>query len=165
MTSNYSNVLLDNLDILATCASGLFAGASLYINLAQVPSLNASLSTDEHWKYFPSMLKCAAPSQSILAFTSGIFSLMHAYRMPQNFPNIWYTAGILMSLIVPYTSLAIMPTNNLIMDSVDSTKATTKVYTSAEKKKHLGKWATLHTPRTVATLAAFGLMIYGLKNK
>ena len=79
--------------------------------------------------------------------------------------NYLYAAGLL-AFIPPYTKIAMMSTNNAIINSqsADSNLSEGEAQSVYDQAKELIKsWGPLHAVRTVVGVAAFSLLIYKSK--
>jgi hypothetical protein len=136
------------LEALATLATGLFAGAALYINLVEHParmSCGTELAATE-WK--PSYRR-ATLMQAPLAIVALICGVA-AWILDAGITAL--VAGILIGLVVPFTFLVILPTNHRLMSaSLDGG--------APETRRLLDKWNLLHGVRTALALAAFILFL------
>lgn len=127
----------------ALTVAALFAGAALYINVAEQPARwmldDAALLTQ--WK--PSYKRGFAMQSSlaILGFLLGLGAWWHS-------GDVWFLIGaILMIANWPWTMLAIMPTNKTLM-TIDPTSADPRV------RPLLASWNRLHAVRTLLGFAA-----------
>jgi uncharacterized membrane protein len=132
------------LEILATLAAGLFAGAAIYIDLAEQPArkqidIAAALA---EWR--PSY-KRAAVVQPLLAAV-GFLSAVAAWLMGASV--WWLVGGVLLVAVIPYTLIVALPTNNKLLDP-----ATDKNPDLA--RRLLIRWGRVHTVRSVMSLATF----------
>ena len=132
------------LEILATLAAGLFAGAAIYIDLAEQPArkqidIAAALA---EWR--PSY-KRAAVVQPLLAAV-GFLSAVAAWLMGASV--WWLVGGVLLVAVIPYTLIVALPTNNKLLDP-----ATGKNPDLA--RRLLIRWGRVHTVRSVMSLATF----------
>jgi hypothetical protein len=131
------------LQLLATLAATLFAGAALYINVAEHPArmlLETRLAALQWAPSYRRATRLQAPL-ALLSFASGTAAwLMGADVM-------WLVAAILMGVVVPYTFVVVMPTNRRLLDSG-------RDLASAETRLLLEKWNRLHAVRTVLSLGA-----------
>ena len=155
--------LLDYLDQVAVVSGGLFAGAALFITIGEVPAMQ-ELGVDEHWRFFPLMYSRAALSQSIFTMSAGLSALAHGFRQVQSRDrNLWFTAGSIFVGMMPYTIICMLPTNNRIINDnrlIENGEASQ--FDQIARKELLEKWNLLHIGRTVGSVLAFGLMVYGL---
>ncbi len=132
------------LEILATLSAGLFAGAAIYIDLAEQPArkqidIAAALA---EWR--PSY-KRAAVVQPLLAAV-GFLSALAAWLMGASV--WWLVGGVLLVAVIPYTLIVALPTNNRLLDP------------AIEKdpdlaRRLLVRWGRVHTVRSVMSLATF----------
>ncbi len=132
------------LEILATLSAGLFAGAAIYIDLAEQPArkhidIAAALA---EWR--PSY-KRAAVVQPLLAAV-GFLSALTAWLMGASV--WWLVGGVLLVAVIPYTLIVALPTNNRLLDP------------AIEKNPDLARrllvrWGRVHTVRSVMSLATF----------
>ncbi len=129
--------------VLAALSAALFAGAALYINLAEHPA-RLELDTRSAAAQWAPSYRRATWLQAPLALVSlcaGVAaSLMGAG------PG-WAVAGALIGSVVPFTFLGIMPTNHALL-------APERDLDSAETRALLVRWGRLHAVRTVLSLAA-----------
>lgn len=128
---------------LALVVAALFAGAALYINVAEQP---ARLRLGERpllmeWKV---AYKRGFGMQASLAV---IGAVLGALAWWQTLDGLWIVGAVLLLANWPYTLLVIMPTNKELM-ALDPARAGTH-------SRHLiMKWAKLHGVRTVLGFAA-----------
>jgi uncharacterized membrane protein len=129
---------------LATIATGLFAGAALYVSAVEQParmSCGVSVAVLE-WR--PSYRR-AAMMQATLAIIGAIMALV---CWQQGGGGGWLLAAIAIGAVVPFTLTVIAPTNKRLLDeSLDED--------SAEALALLERWGRLHAVRTCLGLAAF----------
>jgi hypothetical protein len=127
----------------ALIVSAVFAGAALYVNIAEQP---ARLCLDDR-----SLLSEWQPSykrgfamQAPLAIAGFVFGLLAWW---QTGVWLWLLGAVIMIANWPYTLLGIMPTNNRLM-------ATDPAVAGADTRRLIEKWAGLHAVRTALGFAA-----------
>lgn len=130
---------------LALIVAAVFAGAALYVNVAEQP---ARLKLDDRsllieWKpAYKRGFAMQAPL-AILGFLLGVW----AWWQTGNW--LWVLGAIIMISNWPYTLFVIMPTNSMLM-------ATDPAAAGTDSRRLIEKWAKLHAVRTslgfVATL-------------
>lgn len=129
--------------ILGLLAAALFAGAALYINLAEQPARmkldDAALLTQ--WK--PSYKRGFA-MQSTLAIAGFVLG---GAAWWQTGNGLFLLAALLMIANWPFTLLVIMPTNNVLM-AIDPASGDVRI------RPLLGKWNGLHAVRTGLSMVA-----------
>src|ERR687893_1441725 len=130
-------------ELLATLSSGLFAGASVYINLVEHPA-RMQAGTDVALAEFAPSYHRATVTQVSLAGL-GFLSALVAWRLRSD--SRWLVGGGLLVSVVPFTALAILPTNKRLLDP-----ATANDMDLAEKL--LTRWGRLHAVRSVLSLAS-----------
>jgi uncharacterized membrane protein len=130
-------------ETIAALSSGLFAGASLYINLVEHPARMQAGTRVALAEFAPSY-KRAMVTQVSLAI-AGFLSALFAWRSRSD--ARWLLGGGLLASVVPFTSLAILPTNKKLLDP-----ETSNDLDLAEGL--LSRWGKLHAVRSVLSLAS-----------
>jgi hypothetical protein len=131
------------LKFVATLAAALFAGAALYVNVAEHP---ARMTLDTKFavaQWAPSYLR-ATRMQAPLALLS-LVAGVGSWLLGGGFG--WTIAALLIGAVVPFTFIAIMPTNRALL-------APGRDLEAAETRTLLERWAKLHAVRTVLSLVA-----------
>jgi hypothetical protein len=128
---------------LAIIVAAVFAGAALYVNIAEQP---ARLSLDDRsllqeWK--PSYKRGFA-MQAPLAILGCLFGLLAWWQAGG---LLWLLCAVFMIANWPYTLLGIMPTNNRLM-------TTDPAAAGSDTRKLIEIWAGLHAVRTALGFAA-----------
>src|SRR3712207_5107831 len=140
-------------ELIAALSSGLFAGASLYINLVEHPARMQAGTRVALAEFAPSY-KRATVTQVSLAI-AGFLSALIAWRSRSD--ARWLLGGGLLVSVVPFTALVILPTNKKLLDP-----ETANDLDLAERL--LTRWGRLHAVRSVLSLASL-LMFLSLLGK
>jgi len=131
------------IQLVAVLTCTLFTGAAIYINLVEHPA-RMGCSTELAATVWAPSYKRATVMQVTLALLSaaaGVFSWLTSGEVS------WLVGALLIFSVIPFTLIAIMPTNKKLLDpnlgrASDATRAL------------LQKWASLHAVRSVLSLAA-----------
>jgi hypothetical protein len=141
------SLLVSTLEFTAALTATLFAGAALYINVAEHPA-RLSLETRSAALQWAPSYKRATWLQAPLALVSLACGL-GAWLLGAGL--CWLIAALLVGAVVPFTFVVIMPTNNKLL-------APGRDLGSAETRGLLIRWGRLHAVRTVLSLC--GAIIY-----
>jgi uncharacterized membrane protein len=132
------------LEIIATLSAGLFAGAAIYIDLAEQPA-RKQIDTAAALKEWRPSYKRAAVVQPLLAAV-GFLSALAAWLMGASV--WWLVGGVLLVAVIPYTLIVVFPTNNKLLDpAIDKDPDLAR--------RLLVRWGRLHTPRSVMSVVTF----------
>jgi hypothetical protein len=134
---------------LALLVAALFAGAAIYINVAEQP---ARLQLDDRsllaqWK--PSY-KNGLKMQATLAVVGFLFGVV-AWWETGDFT--WLVGALILVANWPYTMVVILPTNNRLMDT-DIEKA------GAETRSMIERWGSLHAIRSALGAMATAIFLW-----
>jgi hypothetical protein len=144
--------MLHALELMATFAATLFAGAALYINLAEHPSRMSLETRIAAMQWAPSYQRATllqAPL-AVLSSLSGIAAWLVGASLA------WLVAALLIGSVVPFTLLVVMPTNRKLLDPGRDLAA-------AETRRLLEKWNRLHAVRTVLSFVASIIYLWLLR--
>lgn len=125
----------------------VFAGAALYINLVEHPARMGCDTKTAATVWAPSY-KRATVMQAPLAIVSFLAGVT-AWLLDGGI--MWLVGAVLIGLVVPFTFIGIMPTNNQLL-------APGRDLASSETRALLEKWGKLHAVRT--TLSLLSSVIY-----
>jgi hypothetical protein len=131
----------------AVMSSALFAGAALYINIAEHPA-RMTLETRVAASQWGPSYRRATGLQAPLAVVS---LLCGATLWLMGAGVAWLVAALLVGAVIPFTLGVIMPTNHKLL-------AAGRDLSSAETRELLVRWGRLHAFRTALSMA--GTMIY-----
>ena len=135
--------MLRILSLLAVLAAALFAGAALYINVAEQPARLTLDTRSAVAQWAPSYMR-ATWMQAPLALVSLLCGV--AVWLMTGLIG-WLVAAVLIGLVVPFTFLGIMPTNkSLLLRGRD--------LGSPDTRAVLERWGRLHAVRTALSLVA-----------
>jgi uncharacterized membrane protein len=143
--------MLPLLEFLATFCTALFAGAALYINVAEHPSrlLGDARFALQQWA---ESYKRATLMQVPLALV-GLASSVTTWLLGA---SVWWLAGgVLVGAAVPFTLVVIMPINHRLL-------APDRDPASAETRALLQRWGRLHAVRSILSLIATVLLLWQL---
>ena len=133
------------LEMIATLAAGLFAGAAIFINLVEHPARmeGGTAAALKEWR--PSYKKATLMQAPLAAV--GFLSASAAWLMGGSV--WWLVGGVLLGSVIPFTLFVIKPTTNdkLLDPTVDEDATSTQ--------RLLVNWGRLHAVRSVLSLAAF----------
>ena len=133
----------------ATLCCIVFAGAAIYVNLVEHPARMGCSTQIAATVWAPSYKRgtwMQAPL-AIVSFLTGTASWLLGAGIG------WLVGAIIILAVVPFTFVAIMPTNNqLLVPGRD--------LTSPETRALLKRWAKLHGVRSVLSLLASAIFLW-----
>ena len=143
--------MLAALQFVATLSCTFFAGAAIYINLVEHPARMGCGTKIAATVWAPSYQRATVmqASLAIVGLASGIAVWILGGGV------IWLVGAILLGLVVPFTFIAIMPTNNQILSPG-------RDLGSSETRALLEKWGWLHAVRSLLGLAASVVFVWAL---
>jgi Domain of unknown function (DUF1772) len=137
---------------IATVAAGLFAGAAIYVNVAEHPARLECGVAVAATVFGPSYRRAAA-MQALLAVAGSVVGA-GAWQLGAGIG--WLCGAALLFFVVPFTLLVIKRTNTRLLDpALDRTSAGTH--------RLLVKWGRLHAVRSAAGGAAFVTFVLSLR--
>ncbi len=138
-------------EIVATLASGIYAGAAVYVSLVEQParlSCGVELAVTE-WR--PSY-KRGTLMQAPLAAIGSLAALV-SWWFDRNLA--WLVGGLLLLLVIPFTLVVILPTNKRL----ESRELDLR---SEEAGRLLRRWGRLHAVRSILSAVAFVIFLFRL---
>jgi hypothetical protein len=136
--------MLQTAQFLATICSTLFAGAAIYINLVEHPARMGCDTKTAATVWAPSYKRATVmqASLAVLSFLAGVA----AWLLDSGIT--WLFGAILIGLVVPFTFIAIMPTNHQLL-------APGRDLASPETRGLLEKWGRLHAVRSALSFVGW----------
>jgi len=144
--------ILSVLQLLATLTATLFAGAALYINVAEHPARMTLDTRTAVLQWAPSYHR-ATRLHAPLALAS---SLTGALAWLQGAGLAWLVAALLIGAVVPYTFVVVMPTNRQLLDP-------NRDPSSPQTRQLLARWTSLHAVRTGLSIVASIVYLLALR--
>jgi Domain of unknown function (DUF1772) len=131
------------LQFLAVLCCMLFAGAAIYINVVEHPARMGCDTKTAATVWAPSYKKAAVMQAplAVLSFLAGVGAWLLGGGI------LWLIGAVLIGLVVPFTFIAIMPTNHQLL-------APGRNLSSAETRSLLERWGSLHAVRSVLSFLA-----------
>lgn len=139
--------MLQASEFIAALCAGLFAGAALYINVAEHPARMGLETRSAALQWAPSYHR-ATLMQVPLALLSCLGGAA-AWLMGAGIG--WLVAAGLIGAVVPFTLIVIMPTNHKLL-------APGRDLASVDTRALLERWGILHAVRT--TLSVLSALLY-----
>ena len=137
------------LQFITYLACAIFAGAALYVTLVEHPARMQCETRIAATQWAPSYRRGAlmqAPLAMIVLLGGAVVWWMGA-------PIYWLIAGLSVGAAVPFTLLAIMPTNHRLQEPG-------RDLASAETRVLLERWGRLHAVRTLLGMIALVLLTW-----
>ena len=136
---------------LAVFCGTLFAGAALYVNIAEHPARMGCDTRTAAQVWAPSYKRATwmqAPL-ALLSFLAGAAAWWLGGGL------MWLIAAVLIGLVIPFTFIVIMPTNDRLL-------APGRDLSSIETRRLLENWGKLHAVRTALSLLASVIFVAAL---
>jgi uncharacterized membrane protein len=140
--------MLEVSEFIAILCTTIFTGAAIYVNLAEHPARMACGTELAATEWAPSYRR-AARMQVPLAVISTLSALV-SWRLTGNI--LWLIGTLLIFAVIPFTLIAIRPTNNLLLDAA-------RDRVSADTRALLEKWGRLHAVRSILGLLASAVLL------
>jgi hypothetical protein len=137
------------LELIALLCTGLFGGAALYVSFVEHPARLECGSALAVTEFRPSYRR-GALIQATLAAVGGLAAI-GAWAAGRGV--VVLVGGLLLGAAIPFTLIAIMPTNKRLLDpALDAS--------SPETAALLARWGRLHAFRSAAGVLAFALLAF-----
>jgi len=143
--------MLQTLQLMATLTATLFAGAALYINVAEHPARMLLQTRMAALQWAPSYKRATllqAPL-AVVSFSCGTLAWLLGAS------DAWLVAALLIGAVVPFTLIVVMRTNRELLDP-------RRDLSSAGTRELLETWNKLHAVRTVLSIAASVVYLWSL---
>jgi len=139
--------LLTVLQFIAVMSTAIFAGAAIYINVAEHPARMGCDTKTAVTVWAPSYQRAyfMQASLALLGFLSGVAVWYLGGGV------LWLVAALFIGAVIPFTFIVIMPTNQKLL-------APGRDPGSAETRELLVTWGKLHAVRSV--LSFISLVVY-----
>jgi uncharacterized membrane protein len=138
-------------ELVATLASGIFAGAAIYVNLVEQPA-RLSCGVEQAVTEWKPSCKRGTLMQAPLAAVGSLAALVSWWS---DRGMAWLIGGLLLLLIIPFTLVAILPTNKRL----ESRELDLQ---SADAGNLLRRWGRLHAVRSVLSVVSFVMFLLSL---
>jgi len=138
-------------ELLAVLCAGLFAGAAIYITFVEHParlSCGTALAVTE---FGPSYRRATVMQVSLAVV--GLLAAVIAFFQGRGL--LVLVGGLVLVAVVPFTLIAILPTNNRLLDP-DLARE------SPEAAALLHRWGRLHAVRSAVSALAFAMLVVHL---
>ena len=136
-------------EFIAVLACALFTGAAVYITFIEHPARMQCGVEIAATEFAPSYRRATVMQATSAAL--GLLASLAAWRAGASF--WWLIAGILLGIVIPFTLIAILPTNKRLL-------STTLDRRSAEAERLLASWGRMHAVRSLLSGLALLLFLY-----
>ena len=134
--------------LISILCAGLFAGAAVYINAVEHPARLLCGTAIAVQEFGPSYRRATIMQASLAIF--GLTAAVAAWIRLQD--PLLLTGGLLLGAVVPFTLIAILPTNKQLLDP-------TLDRNSQRAADLLSRWGKLHAVRSVLSVSAFVILL------
>ena len=136
-------------EFVAVLACALFTGAAIYINLVEHPARMQCGVEIAATEFAPSYRRATVLQATCAAL--GLLASVGAWLAGASL--CWLIAGVLLGSVIPFTLIAILPTNKRLLSPTLDRR-------SAEAGRLLASWGRLHAVRSVLSGLALLLFLY-----
>lgn len=138
-------------ELIATLCAGFFAGAAAYVTMVEHPARLACGTVLAATEFVPSYRRASVMQATLAAL--GLLTSAGAWWQGRG--ALVLVAGLLLGVVIPFTLLAILPTNTRLLDPALDRG-------SEEAARLLATWGRLHAVRTGLGAVSFGLLAWHL---
>jgi hypothetical protein len=138
-------------ELIATLCAGLFAGAAVYITFVEHPARLECGTAAAVTEFAPSYRRATVMQASLAA--AGFLAAVAAWVQGRGL--VVLVAGVMLGVVIPFTLIVILPTNNRLLDPAFDRG-------SSEAAALLARWGRLHAVRSLLSAAAFGILAWHL---
>ncbi len=135
------------LELVAVLCTGLFAGAAIYITLVEHPARLECGTALAITQFRPSYRRAAVMQASLAGV--GCLAGVAGWALGSGTPVL--VSGLLLGAAIPFTLIAILPTNKRLLDAALDRE-------SPEAAALLARWGRLHVVRSALSGVAFLLL-------
>ena len=139
-------------ELLATMCAALFAGAAVYVNLVEHPARMSTGTAAALRQWRPSYHRATVmqASLAVLGTLAGLGAWLGGAGQS------WLVGSMLLGAVVPFTLIAVLPTNRLLEKLNPDPDP-------ALASSLLARWAQLHGVRSLLSLAALVIFLVALR--
>ena len=141
--------MLEALQILAALSTCIFAGAAIYINVAEHPARMGCETVIAATVWAPSYKRAYVMQASLVA--TGLVCGCLAWFLGGGIG--WFIGALFIGAVIPVTFIVIMPTNRRLLESG-------RDLASAETRELLVRWGQLHAVRSVLSFIASVIYVW-----
>jgi hypothetical protein len=136
-------------EFIAVLSCSLFTGAALYVSLVEHPA-RMQCGVEVAATEFPPSYRRGTVMQ-VTSAALGLLSSVAAWLDGAAF--WWLVAGVLLGSVIPFTLIAILPTNKRLLSPTLDKR-------SVEAERLLARWGALHAVRSVLSGVALMIFLY-----
>ena len=136
-------------EFISVLACALFSGAAVYITFIEHPARMQCGVEVAATEFAPSYRRATVMQATCAAV--GLLSSIAAWFAGARF--WWLVAGVLLGSVIPFTLIAILPTNKQLLSPALDRR-------SVEAERLLARWGRLHAVRSVLSGAALLIFLY-----
>jgi len=136
-------------EFIAVLMCALFTGAAVYITFIEHPARMQCGVEIAATQFVPSYRRATVMQATCAAL--GLLASFAAWLAGASF--CWLIAGVVLGSVIPFTLIAILPTNKRLLNSTLNRR-------SVEAERLLERWGRLHAVRSILSGIALLLFLY-----